>query len=36
MFSFGLETVGPEELADIRRQRVLALNAAMKSFFGEG
>jgi uncharacterized protein len=36
MFSFGLEGVSPEEMANIRRKRVVALNAAMKQFFGEG
>jgi short-subunit dehydrogenase len=36
VFSSGFDPVGPEELADMRRKRVLALNEATKIFFGEG
>ncbi len=35
VFSSGFDSVGPEELADMRRKRVLALNESTKIFFGE-
>jgi uncharacterized protein len=36
VFSSGFDPVGPEELADMRRKRVLAVAEATKIFFGEG